>query len=262
MIRMRRVTSGTARCRRQHEHPCRRRGGRSAAAQAGAGDLHRDVVAVLVAQGVLAVAQEGEVVVRQPLEEAARLARLARVGARGRGRRSSLAMVRAWARIFGQSSTESRTLLEHVAQVLLEVGQRGLGRRSISTCIHDSRTTPVESSPPVMDVPSASTARSSPVMVRSTRHLRVHDEVHAAVEAAERRDDRVDEEGHVVDDDLHDGVGRRPALVVGRRVERAHVERCRPGAPARTRGGRAPSSRAHVPGGREGPRSRRVGSRR
>ena len=58
-----------------------------------------------------------------------------------------------------------------------------------------------------MDVPSASTERSSPVMVRTVdRHLRVHDEVHAAVEAAERRDDGVDEEGHVVDHDLHETV--------------------------------------------------------
>ena len=63
--------------------------------------------------------------------------------------------------------------------------------------------------------PSVTTDLSSPVMVARHRHLRVDDEVHAAVEAAERGHDGVDEEGHVVDDDLHDGVARRPALVLG-----------------------------------------------
>ena len=73
--------------------------------------------------------------------------------------------------------------------------------------------------------PSVTTDLSVAGDVARHGHLRVDDEVHAPVEAAQGRDDGVDEEGHVVHDDLHDGVARRPPLVLGRRVEDAHVER-------------------------------------
>ncbi len=117
------VASGPAGSRREHESLSGRRPVVAQQAEPGAGDLPRDVLAVLVREGVLAVAEEGEVVVGEPLEEAARLARLVGVGA-GRRRRTQLA------RDGERVGTHLGPVLDGVADVLEHVAQRGPRRRA------------------------------------------------------------------------------------------------------------------------------------
>ncbi len=93
------------------------------------------------------------------------------------------------------SATSSADVVEDAAPV----------RRSISTCMSDW---------PAID--------------------RVHEQQHVAPEALQRHPDRVDEERHVVGDDLHDGVGRAPAVLGLGRHERAD-ERRRAGTCSRDR---------------------------
>ena len=71
-------------------------------------------------------------------------------------------------------------------------------------CIHDSRI----ASSGAWTEPSATgiTAWSAPVMSRLDVELRVDDHVHVAELAVQLHRQRVDQERHVVGDDLDDGV--------------------------------------------------------
>jgi hypothetical protein len=60
--------------------------------------------------------------------------------------------------------------------------------------------------------------------VAADHELRVDDEVDGAAEGAERGGDRVDEERHVVGDDLDDGVSAGPPLVLDIRVRHRDVD--------------------------------------
>ena len=95
---------------------------------------------------VLAVAEEGEVVVRRATRGSGSASRDLGAG-RCRRRRRGLELARrwsrAWARILGQSSTASRTFSSTWRRrASSSRGASARGRRSISTCIHDSRTMP------------------------------------------------------------------------------------------------------------------------
>ena len=61
----------------------------------------------------------------------------------------------------------------------------------------------------------------APALVADHRHHRVDDEVQGETLAIQFHADRVDQEGHVLADDLDHGVGRFPAMFVEPGVERA-----------------------------------------
>ena len=106
-------------------------------AEAGAGDGGQRVV---VAQLVLAVAEEGEVVVGEPAQQLAGLLDLlVAAGRRGGSSGSSSAMRSAASRIFSQSSTASRTSdrTRSRSAVICLRSARSVSR-SISTWIQDS----------------------------------------------------------------------------------------------------------------------------
>ena len=196
----------------------------------------QEVVAVGVAvEVVLAVAEEREVLVGQPLQERPAFGELvgvdrrrSRLRARRRPRRPRRA---------SSASRRSRRARRRARARGRRARRRGCRRdvsRSTSMCSHDSRTTPgVGRSPPSV------AERASPSSVRVTAEDRVHDEVDAEVVTVERHRDRVDEERHVVVDDVDHRVRRVPAL--GRDGRRVHPhDRVRRRAGAR----RAASARA------------------
>ena len=82
------------------------------------------------------------------------------------------------------------------------------GIRSISTRIHDSRTP----SPRAASASPSATGRTSECAgdVADDVEERVHHQVHVVQVAGERHRQRVDEERHVVDDHLDDGVPAGP----------------------------------------------------
>ena len=94
--------------------------------------------------------------------------------------------------------------------------------RSTSRCIHDSVTTPNSSVGRCLVVVDL---LQGPDGVAADDELRVDDEVDGTAERCERGGDRVDEERHVVGDDLDDGVPAGPALRLDGRVRHVDVGR-------------------------------------
>ena len=189
------------------------------------GARHRaqHVVAVLAQQGVLAVAEEGEVVGGQPLQQAVGVGDLLGADA---GRR-----------LGGELGGDPVALGLHLGPVLdgvADVGehsqQRGrdglmrlVGALTVELHVH-----------PRLDV-LAELALAHRVDVEdllqdaggvtADDELRVHHEVHGALLARQLGGDRVDEERHVVGDDLDDAVAAGPAVLLHRRGGDAHVGR-------------------------------------
>ena len=163
---------------------------------------------------VLAVAEEGEVVVGQPGEEVAALG-APRPPAAAAGRRSSSPTTAStWACILSQSSTDSRTSRSTRCTPSVISAASSSSVRSISTCIHDS----APSSAPLAGV-AAVLVRTCDLLQRAgdvalDGELRVDHGVHVVPEPVELHGHRVDEERHVVGDDLdHRAARRRPARV-------------------------------------------------
>ena len=218
-------------------------------AQPALGHRAQEVVAVGVAvEVVLPVAEEREVLCRPsngaaPGLRPARRDRSAAVALRARRRPR-----RAAASIFSQSPVAARTSASTRSMSVRTSSRMSADvSRSTSTCTHDSRTKPGSSLDP-------SVARSVPSSVRCHREHRMHDEMDAEIVTVDGHRDRVDEERHVVVDDVDQRVGRVPAL--GRDGRRVNVhDRMARGADAR----RAAGARARRA---RGARRRRVRGRR
>ena len=143
----------------------------------------RDVLA-RVHERVLAVAEEEEVPVGEPVEQRTGLGDL-------------LARDRA-ARLV-ESVAQLARALHHLRPVLDRAAD-------VPEHVEDLVADVVEDPAPVAAV-------DLHVHERLARDDRVHEQQHVAAEALQRHPDRVDEERHVVGDDLHDGVGRAPAVL-------------------------------------------------
>ena len=152
-----------------------------------------DAAQRLRVERVLAVAEEREVVVGQPREKGARLVGLGRVDA-GRRRALELADQRLHA------VAHRPPVVDHHADALEDAAQR-LGQL----------------------VEALGLAIDLDVHVRLVAHDRVDEHVDAELAPAELHAHRVDEERHVVADDLDRGVRRLPAVLLERRVVHAHT---------------------------------------
>ncbi len=190
-------------------------------AEAGAGHGGQGVA---VDQLVLAVAEEGEVVVGQPAQQLAGLLHLGRAQVGGGG------LVGEAVRDAQRGVAHLLPVLDRLADVgqdaqqvggdLLEVGavglavdldvDPGLGERVV-------RQLAVDLGRQDLDEPAGDVA--------ADEDLRVDHDVDAAALAGQLVGDRVDEEGHVVGDDLDDGVAAGPAVLLDRRGVDAHVRR-------------------------------------
>jgi hypothetical protein len=160
-------------------------------AEPGAGHRHQGVVAVLGGdQVVLAVPEEGEVVVDQPAQEGLDLGQLVVVGAHNCGRRIAGELVgdRAHGPDHGPPVVDRGPhVVEHLQQVAGDLG--------LDCGVTLAVDLDVDVGHPVDDG--------------------VEQPVDAQVVAGQLHADRVDDEGHVVDHDLDRGVGRAPAVVGG-----------------------------------------------
>ncbi len=178
-----------------------------------AGDRAQHVLAVLAQQVVLAVAEEREVVVAQPLEERTRFGELLRVDGR---------------RALGELGDDVPGALPHrppvldggahvaedAAQVVAELLDRRRVGQPVELDVDQRLVAPIVRSD--LEQPAA--------VVAAQPHDRAHDEVDRPPVPAHLHRDRVDEERHVVVHDLDDGVRRLPAVLLqGRRVD-VHLE--------------------------------------
>ena len=206
-------------------HPLARR---VIAQQPEAGALHRreHVGPRVVAQLVLAVAEEGEVVVGQPGEQPTGLLDLLGGDADGRGLVEDLRDLGALGTHLGPVLNDLAHVGEHAAQVgrdLLAVGGVAV---AVDLEVHPGlaqdpelggRAAPVDAArvcgPPVEDLLELAGR------VAAHEHQRVHNDVDGAAHAHQLGGDRVHEEGHVVGDDLDNGVPAGPALLLELGVE-------------------------------------------
>ena len=202
-------------------------------AEAAAGDRCDDLALVGLLEAVVAVAEEGEVVVGHPAEEPRGQGHLVGVDAL---RRRPLELGRddeALAAHLRPVLDGLPHVLEHLAHVALDLGPALL----VALAVDD------EQHPGLGELPDRAGAELGGDVavldllqpadgVADDDELRVDDEVDVDALADEGAGDRVDEERHVVGDDLDDGAGARPAVGVGARVEHAHVGGAgHPGAP-------------------------------
>jgi len=209
-----------ARCRRQHRQAALRTLGRALAqhAQAAAAHQAQRIAALVHDELVLAVAEQHHVVLCQPLEEGAALGHL-RGGQRGGQRR-----------VLGDRLVEPAHHRRPVGDGGTHVGQHLLERR------HQRRALLGFDQPVDLDV--------HPRLVRhavaGARHGqleqgaagiaphgedRVHDEVQRQAGAVDRKRRRVDEERHVVVDELEHRMPRRPAVLGQGGRERTQLRR-------------------------------------
>ncbi|OPZ53283.1 MAG: hypothetical protein BWY91_02007 [bacterium ADurb.BinA028] len=202
-----------------------RRSGGVVAQQPEARSGHRvqDRLAAIVAEDVLAVTEEGEVVGGQPVEESHPLGHLGAIDACRRCGAQPVADLDA-------PLTHLRPVLDGVADVAEQALQLGGQRVSVGRVAH-----PVDLDVhPRLD-PDTEFARRSLVDVEDLlKHatsipaddqLRVNEQVDAQAPAGQRHSHRVDEERHVVDDDLDRRVPRTPALRLDRGVVDEHARR-------------------------------------
>ena len=210
-----------ARGRVQPGHRLGRRAVVAEDAEAGAAHGGEQVLALVVhVEGVLAVAEEGEVVGGQPLEEPGRGADLLRGDPHGR--------------VVVQRKRDAAAPLAHLAPVLdgvADVAENGaqLGRDLLAV-LRRGDAVDLQVHPRLGDDAELVLGRRVGVDllegadgVPSDDQLRVHDEMDGAAERVERGGDRVDEERHVVGDDLDDGVPAGPALRLDGRVRHVDV---------------------------------------
>ena len=191
-------------------------------AQPGAGDRTEVVVAVALLQLVLAVAEEREVLVGQPLEQVARLPDLLGIQRR---------------RVVAQALDDLGDPGVHLLPVLdglADVAQHPLD------VVDDLGRVVVVAEPVDLDVHPrladgvvdglAGAVGHGQDLLQLAGDVAVHveagvdDQVHVALLARELHREGVDQERHVVDDDLHDRVTPgRPAVLAQRRGEHAHL---------------------------------------
>jgi hypothetical protein len=184
-----------------------------------AGLRDQRILAVQLLQAVLAVAEEREVAVGQPAQQADGLGDVVG-GHAGRGLLLELVGDRR------RRLAHPRPVLDRDPHVLEHAAQpRGdlLERRGVGLAVDldvdpglDERVTRPGRDVRVVRRP-VEHLEQVPGDVAAHDHLRVDDDVDAAVLPRELGVDRVDQERHVVGDDLDDGVARRPAVLVHRR---------------------------------------------
>ena len=152
----------------------------------------------------------------QPLEQSVAW-RISSLSSGGGLSRSSATISLTRSFIFDQSSTASRTSRStRWTSATIASGSSPSRSRSISTCIHDSRTTPSSGRVAPSGTGARGLERAGDVALDV--ELRVDHEVDVAQLATELHRERVDEERHVVDDDLdHRVPAGRPAVLAGRR---------------------------------------------
>jgi len=187
----------------------RQRGGRRGLggdpqhAQVGAGVEVQPVAPALLDEAVAAVAEQHEVVVRQPAQEGERL--VARGSRRGAGFEFGGGL--------GQAGAHRRPVVHrgaHVAQRLREAGGQRLARRRIEYPIDlDVHHRLVRAA----RFAARRQGRERAASVALDVEQRVQDEVQPQALAVDLHDHRVDQEGHVVVDDLDDGMARLPAVL-------------------------------------------------
>ena len=103
---------------------------------------------------------------------------------------------------------------------------------------------------------SAATSASIPSSPRTHRDDRVDDQVQRQVVAVDFHRHRIDQERHVVVDDLDDRVRRLPAVILDRRIEDAHAGMARFAPAARSSSAKAPRRRDRPAHARRDPRDR------
>ncbi|MGX1120193.1 hypothetical protein RKD37_005556 [Streptomyces ambofaciens] len=190
-------------------------------AETGPGDGGEGVV---LAQFVLAVAEEGEVVVGQPAQQLAGLLQLAR----GEVLRGGLG--RQLVRDADGCVPHLAPVLDGLADVVQDAQQVGgdlLQVAAVGLAV-DLDVDPGLDVRVVRQVGGGPTGQHLDELagdVAPHHDLRVDDDVDAAALAGQLVGHGVDEEGHVVGDHLDDGVAARPAVLLDRRGVHADVRR-------------------------------------
>ena len=208
-----------ARLRRQG-HEARRFGGAAGRfaqhAKAGAwNDLQREV-AIRTDEVVLPVSQQQQVILRQPLEEVAVLADLL---ARQRWRLAvDLADHRAQLRHHRLPVDDGGAhVAEHALDALRELrAGHGVGE-PVDLDVHEGLARGVR----LLFPREQSLQRASGIALDGED--RMHDQVQRQALPVDLHRRRIDEEGHVVVDDLDHRVARRPAMLAGGRVQHADL---------------------------------------
>ena len=180
-------------------------------AQAGVLLRHQHFLAALLLHAVLAIAEEGEVVVGGPLQEFLRLAAHAigdRHAARGQvlGHGQHLLAHRA------PVADDLTHLGQHAADLGLDARHR-LGRLAVDLQHHQRLGL------------ALAHRRGLARLVALEAHHRMAQHMHAHAHAGQGHAHRIDQEGHVVVDDLQHRVRGLPAVGLGAGVEHAHVGR-------------------------------------
>ena len=152
----------------------------------------------------VAVAQEREVVVRHPPQQR-RGFRVVRIGERSRDRERPVA--HRLPIVDGVAD-----VAEHPQQVVAERLEQGSVSLAVDLEVHER-----------LGIAVVPQVRELPVGVAAHSDDRVDDEVDAETVASELHAHGVHEEGHVVGDDLDDGVGGVVAVLVERRVVHPHA---------------------------------------
>ncbi len=186
-------------------------------AEAGAGDRLQQVLAVLgLDQVVLAVAEEGEVVVGQPAEQ---LLCLVHLLGRELGRRRAVQVVGQPQRTvahLGPVLDHLADVHQHPAQVGLDGGQLlGVGL-AVDLDVHPGLEQGVLGLVGAAGV-GVQDLQQPTGDVAADQELRVDHHLDGAAQAGELVGDRVHQEGHVVGDHLDHGVAAGPAVLLHRR---------------------------------------------
>ena len=178
-------------------------------AQAGVVERRQHVFLALLLHAVLAVAEEGEVVVGGPAQEFLRF-----------GARSGIHRQLAAAQVVGQAlrlgthrvpiADDGTHLVQRLDDRLLDVGH-GVGRLAVDLQQHHRFGGAV-----------ADTGQFASLVTGEADH-RVTQHMHAHAMLGQRHRHRVDQERHIVVDDLQHRMRRLPPVALQRRVEHADV---------------------------------------
>ncbi len=182
-------------------------------AQSAVGDRAQHAPVLTVFDDVLAVAQEREVIVGQPLEEVVRfLARFPGQGLVGFRQLASDLMGAI------EHRPEIRHRPPHVAQgsedALFDLGQHFGVVLPVDLQMHHRLGLPVFG----LALAVFGQLHQMAALIADYPHDRVDDQVRRNAQLREGQHHRIDQEGHVVVDDLDDRVTRLPAVPVGMRV--------------------------------------------
>jgi len=184
---------------------------RAQQAQAAVLDRAQRLLLALPLHRVLAVAEQREVVVGSPAQEFLRLVPAGFVDRHPAGRKAFGHLQHLFAHRTPVGDDPAH-LGQHRQQRRLDVVDRVAGL-AIDLHVHQR-----------FGIPAAHLDQLAR-LVAGDRHHRMAQHVHADARLGQRHGHRIDQERHVVIDDLQHGVGRLPAMLLHVRVEQAHVGR-------------------------------------